>query len=344
MSIVKEIYGEHNKKSVYKYTLDNGNGLVAEIITLGGIITKLKFDGIDVVHGRDSLEEYLDNDGYYGALIGRNSNRIERAEFVLNGKKYTLYSNDGKNNLHGGKEGFNAKVWDSEISTENEPSLVLSLFSEDGEEGFPGNLAVKVTYTLTADNSLLIHYEGKSDSDTILNMTNHTYFNLNGHDSGTVDGHKLYLNSSFYTPNNDECIPTGEVLSVKNTPFDLRTEETLGERFASAHEQITSFGGFDHNFVLDGKGYRYVGELIGDKSGIKMEIYTDRNGVQVYTGNMIDEERKCKNGVLYKKHSALCLETQCFPNFTKFSHFPQGFLKKGEKYETKTSYKFSKQI
>lgn len=341
MSITKEFYGEIDESKVYAYTLDNGKGLVAQILSYGGIITKLIYQGTDVVLGRDNFSEYLDNDGYYGALIGRNSNRIDNAEFVLNEKIYKLYANDGKNNLHGGKIGFNSKVWEVEEVEENN-SIILTLTSPDGEEGFPGNVEVKVTYTLADDNAIIIHYEGVSDSDTILNMTNHTYFNLNGHSSGTVDGHTLWMASSFYTPNNDECIPTGEVLSVKNTPFDFSTNETLGERFISEHEQVKAFGGFDHNFALDGYGYRLAAKLTGDKSDITMEMFTDQSAVQLYTGNMIDEDRICKDGTKYPKHGALCLETQAFPNFTKYSHFPNGILRKGGKYDTITAYRFKK--
>lgn len=340
MSIAKNVWGEYCGKAVYQYVLDNGKGLSAHILTYGGIITNLIFNGTDVVLGRDSFAEYLNNSGYFGALIGRNSNRLANSEFELNGKVHKLYPNNGKNNLHGGKEGFNAKVWESEIIDGNEPSLILSLVSPDGEEGFPGEVKVKVTYTLTRDNSLVIHYEGSCDRDTILNMTNHSYFNLNGHNSGTIDNHKLWLASSFYTPNNDECMPTGEVLSVKGTPFDFSTEETLGRRLKSVHKQLEMFGGFDHNFCLDGFGYRLAGRLTGDKSGITMEMYTDCNGVQLYTGNGLNEDRVCKDGARYQKHGALCLETQAFPNFAQHSHFPDGFIKKGEKYDTVTAYKF----
>ncbi len=340
MSISKKVYGENGGRTVYEFAIDNGKGLSVHILNYGGIITKLIFNGTDVVLGRDSLEEYLDNDGYFGALIGRNSNRIENSEFELNGKVYKLYPNDGRNSLHGGKVGFNAKVWDADVAEGDEPSLMLTLVSPDGEEGYPGNLNIKVTYTVTLDNALIIHYEGISDKDTIFNMTNHSYFNLNGHNSGTIDNHKLWLASSFYTPNSDECMPTGEILSVSGTAFDFSTDKTLGERFNSNNEQIEMFGGFDHNICLDGRGYRYAGKLVGDKSGITMEMYTDCNGVQLYTGNCINEDRVCKEGARYPKHGALCLETQTFPNFTKYSHFPSGFIKKGEKFESVTEYKF----
>ena len=339
MSVKKEKFGELNGVEVYAYTLGNEN-LSAEIITYGGIIRRLVYKGVDVVLGLDSVEEYLDNDAYFGAIIGRNSNRIENSEFELNGKIYKLFANDGRNNLHGGKVGFDKKIWNSEAIDGEEPKLVLTITSPDGEEGFPGNADIKVTYTVTKENGLEIHYEGVSDADTVLNMTNHAYFNMNGHDSGAVDGHSVFLDSSFFTPNTNECIPNGEVISVKGTPFDFSTSETFGERFKSDYEQIKMFGGFDHNFALNGNGYRYVGEFKGDKTGIKMKIYTDCAGIQVYSGNAIDTERVCKDGVVYCTHGAVCFETQAYPNCLKFSHFPGAILRKGEKYDTKTEYRF----
>lgn len=334
--------GKVGEKEVFLYKMDNGRGLSAEIMSYGGIIRTLTFDGTDVVLGRDSLVDYMDNNGYYGALIGRNSNRIEKSEFTLNGKNYTLAKNDGNNNLHGGLVGFDKRVWDSKAIDKDEPSLVLTLVSADGDEGFPGKVKVKVTYTLTKKNSIKIHYEGTTNKDTVLNMTNHSYFNLNGHASGTVDGHTLLMQSSFYTPNTEECMPCGVVEKTDGTPFDLRNGAKLKDVFMSEHEQIKLFGGFDHNFALDGFGFRKFAELTGDVSGIKMTAYTDRPAVQIYSGNVIDEERVCKDGVRYPVHGAVCLETQVFPNAMKYSHFPSPILKKGEKYDTVTEYAFSK--
>lgn len=344
MSIKREKMGEVNGIEVYEYTLDNGRGLCAKILNYGGIIRSLVFDGTDVVLGRDSVEEYERNEGYFGALIGRNSNRIENSEFNLNGVEYKLYANDGKNNLHGGKVGFDSRVWGAEVIDEAEPSLILSLNSPDGDEGFPGEVNVRVTYTLTSENGIRIHYEGECDKDTVLNMTNHSYFNLNGHASGAIDGHTLWLDSDFYTPNTAECIPTGEVLNVEGTAFDFKNGMTFGERFACVDEQVRIFGGIDHNFAINGDGYRRFARLCGDKSGIVMECYTDQTAVQVYTGNMIEEGRVCKDGALYDKHASVCLETQAFPNSLKYRHYPNGILKKGEKYDTVTEYRFSKTV
>jgi len=340
MAISKTKFADYNDREVYLYTLTNSNGMRVEILNYGGIIRRIIYKNVDVVLGRDTMEEYINNEGYFGALIGRNSNRIENSEFELNGKVYSLYPNDGKNNLHGGKDGFDKKVWEADIVDGDEPSLILSTVSPDGEEGFPAEVRVQVTYTLTNDNSIRIHYQGEADGDTVLNMTNHSYFNLNGHSDGSIDNHSLWLDSSFYTPNTDECIPNGEILSVKNTPFDFSTGELLGSRLESEHEQVRMFGGIDHNFVLNGSGYRKIARLEGDKTGIVMEVYTDQKGIQIYTGNVIEEGRVCKDGALYYKHGGLCLETQAFPNSLKYVHFSNVILGKNEKYDTVTSYKF----
>ena len=341
MSITSRKYGEFEGREVIAYTLDNNKGLKAEILNYGGIITRLVYNGTDVALGWDNFDEYLNNRNCYGAMIGRNSNRIENSEFEIGGKTYKLTPNNGRNNLHGGPNGFDKKIWDAETSDGEEPSVILRRISPDGEEGFPGNAAIKVTYTLTKDNAIEIHYEGECDKDTIINMTNHTYFNPNGHDSGSVENCKLWLDSSFYTPNTKECFPDGTVASVEGTPFDFRKEATLGEKLSIKHKQTDMFGGYDHNFVLNGKGYRLAGIFTGDKSGISIEMYTDLPGVQLYLpGGAPNEKRKCKDGALYCRRNALCLETQMFPNTMKYSHFPSVIVKAGEKYETKTKYKF----
>lgn len=340
MAVEKREFAICNLGVVYAYTLTNSNGLTAEILNYGGIIRKLIYEDTDVVLGYDTLEEYLSGNGYFCCLIGRNSNRIENSEFELNGKIYKLFANDGDNNLHSGKFGFDKKVWDVQIIDNDEPGLILTTISPNEEEGFPGTVNVKVTYTLTKNNSLKIHYEAESDADTIFNMTNHAYFNLNGHASGTVDSHILWMDSDFYTPNFPNCIPTGEILAVAGTPFEFGVSKTIGERFSMKHQQTEFFGGFDHNFVLNGKGYRKVAVLRGDKSSIAMEVYTDRPGVQLYTGNCIEVHKSSKDCAVYGSHSGLCLETQTFPNNLKYSHFPTSILRKGEVYDTTTEYKF----
>ncbi len=339
--IQKQSYGALNGEEVFLYTLDNGRGLSAEIFTYGGIVKRLTFQGTDVVLGRNTPEEYHNGGGCFGALIGRNSNRLENAEFTLNGKTYHLLANNGRNNLHGGDaNSFRKKVWNAEAIDGKEPVLKLNLSSPDGEEGFPGNAEIVVQYTLTKENGLKIDYRGECDADTLMNLTNHSYFNLNGHDSGAIDGHTVQLESEFYTPNTDECMPYGEILAVDGTAFDLQNGKKLGDVFASQEEQVTMFGGFDHNFCLTGTGYRKIGSLTGDKTGIVMEIYTDLPGVQIYTGNMIPEADVCKDGVKYIKHQGVCFETQAFPNAMRYSHFPSIVLKKGEVYQTTTTYQF----
>ena len=340
MGITKKTFGQIPAGEVSAYTLDNGKGLVAEILDFGGIIRRLVFQGTDVVLGRDTIGEYQNNNGYYGALIGRNSNRIANAEFSLDGKTYSLAKNDGENNLHGGNVGFDSKIWAAEAMDGEEPQLKLSLTSPDMEEGFPGEVKVCVTYTLTKENSIRIHYEGTTDKTTVLNMTNHSYFNLNGHNQGTIDNHTLWMGASFYTPNSAACLPTGEVVKTEDTPFDFRTPKKVGADFAGDNEQIGLFGGYDHNFPLDGFGFRKVVELTGDVSGITMTMYTDQPATQLYTGNMIEEGRVCKEGAVYTKHSGLCLESQVFPNNLTFSHFPSSILCAGEKYDTTTEYQF----
>lgn len=340
--ITEKYFGKASSGDVTAYTLDNKNGLIAEILTLGGIIRRLIVNGTDVALGRETADGAFIDDAYQGALIGRNSNRIENCEFTINDKKYTLDANDSgrDNNLHGGVDGFARRIWDAKAIDGDEPQLVLSLFSPDGDQGFPGNAEIKVTYTLTKDNSLKIHYEGVCDADTVINMTNHSYFNLNGHDSGDVLGHKLWLDSSFFTPNSDLCVADGTILSVKDTPFDFTNEKEIGKDIHDSCYQIQNFRGYDHNFAINGRGFRKFAELTGDKTGITMQCFTDQPGVQLYTANFLTADIPCKDGAKYTTHSGLCLETQVFPNALKFSHFPTSIVKKGEKYDTVTEFKF----
>ena len=348
MAITKKTFGFlEGGKEVFEYTLDNGNGLLASIITYGGIIKNLitkDKDGndVDVALGRDTLEEYLNNSGCLGAAIGRNGNRIENAEFELEGKKYILAKNNGESNLHGGIIGFNKKVWEAvPFEKDGDVSLIMTMVSPDGEEGFPGTVTVTMTYTVTKDNALKIDYRATTDKTTIINLTNHSYFNLSGHNSGDIYDQILQLNSSFYTPNNAGCVPTGEITPVLGTPFDFRVPKPLGQDIKSDFEQIEMFGGYDHNFVLDGSGYRLGGVLKSQKTGIVMQMFTDTPGVQVYSANMLGSDRVCKDGAVYGNHNGVCLETQVFPNATTHKHFPTSVVKPDEVYHTVTEYKFT---
>jgi aldose 1-epimerase len=333
-------------ETIYEFTLDNGKGVSASILNYGGIVKNLFVTDkngtkTDVVLGRDTLEEYLDNFGFYGAAIGRHANRIEGAQFLLNGQNYSVGANEGKNSLHGGRIGFDQKVWDYECGTsEEEPSLQLSLISPDGDEGFPGNLNVHITYTITKENALRIEYQAVSDKDTVVNLTNHSYFNLAGHDSGDMLSQVLQINADFYTPNNKECMPTGEVLSVTGTPFDFRAPKPVGQDIHDESQQLAMFGGYDHNLVLDGRGYRLSAVLSCLENGITMKLFTDKPAVQLYTTNGVEKGRVCKDGAVYEVHQALCLETQMFPNAMKYVHFPSPILRAGQMYHYQTEYQF----
>ena len=348
MSITKSSFGfMPDGKEVFLYTLDNNKNVKAEIINYGGIIKSLwvkdnKGEYRDIVLGRDTLEEYFNNEGFFGALVGRHANRIYRGKFNINSNEYTVGINDGKNSLHGGIKGFDKYVWDVlENDDENNPAITLSILSPDGDEGFPGNLKVNVTYTLNENDGISIHYEAVSDKDTVVNLTNHSYFNPNGIGNGNIYDLDLQMNCSFYTPNTDECMPYGEILSVSDTPFDFTNSKKVGQDIKSDFEQISKFGGYDHNLIIDGSGFRKAAELYSEKTGICMEMYTDKPGVQLYTGNCIEEGRVCKNKETYRIHDALCLETQLFPNSTSYSHFPSPILKANEKYDYTTEYRFT---
>lgn len=352
MSITSKPFGTLPDNSrVTMYTLTNKNGVRADIIDYGGIIVSLlvpdrngKLD--DIVLGYDNIGDYLDRSPYFGAICGRHANRIEGASFVLNGTRYELSANEGSKQLHGGIKGFDKKLWDSRIITRNDHEcLELSLFSPDGDEGFPGNLEVRVIYDLTDDNALEIEYYGASDTDTVLNLTNHTYFNLSGHNSGTILDHYLKINADFYTPISKDVLPTGEILSVKNTPFDFTEPRQIGEflRDYSGNEQMVNGVGYDHNFVLrdKGPGLRECSELYDPKSGRVMTCYTTKPGVQFYSGNHLKGAGIGKGGCVYDKWHGLCLETQYFPNAMKYSHFPSPVLRAGDIYHHLTIFKFS---
>lgn len=346
MAITKSLYGTlKSGEEVYVYTLDNGKGVSAEILTYGGIIKNLYVtdkNGVktDVVLGRNTLEDYLENDGYLGAAIGRHANRIARGEFELSGNTYHVGINEGKNSLHGGNTGYDSRVWEAEESgSDNAPSLIMMLTSPDGEEGFPGNVKITMTYTITRDNALKINYKAVSDKDTVLNLTNHSYFNLAGHDSGNMEKQFLQINSGFYTPNDSECMPTGEVLSVEGTPFDFRNPKPIGQDINADFAQIQAVGGFDHNFAIEGRGCRMAAKAECMENGIVMEVWTDKPAMQLYTSNALSEGAY-KNGAKYKPHDAFCLETQYFPNAMAHSHYPSPILRKGETYDFTTEYKF----
>lgn len=305
---------------IYLYKLSNKNKMSVGIINYGGIIVSIEVpdrDGnIDDVNlGYDNLEQYLEIGQYFGAIIGRHGNRIENAEFDLNGITYRLAKNDGNNHLHGGKRGFDKVVWQAEpIEKDGVQALQLSYLSPDGEENYPGNLDVKVTYTLTDDNSLRIDYFAVSDKDTVVNLTNHAYFNLSGHGSGDILDHQIMINADRFTVINNECIPTGEIRDVSNTPMDLRTLKKVREGIESKDDQIACGNGYDHNWVLNVSGDKpeKAAEVFEPVSGRLMEVFTTKPGMQFYSGNAITRVTG-KGGAVYDKEEPCALRLSITP-------------------------------
>ena len=332
------------------YTLTNKNGVEAAITTYGGAVVSLKVPDRngklgDVVLGFDAVDGYVDNKSYFGALIGRYGNRIGHAQFTLDGKTYQLAKNNGDNTLHGGIKGFNKVVWAAkEIPAKDGQALELSYVSKDAEEGFPGNLNVRVIYTLTESNELKIEYFATTDKKTVVNLTNHSYFNLAVPGSGDILGHILMIEADKFTPVDSGLIPTGELRDVIGTPFDFRKPTPIGARINSDDEQIKLGGGYDHNFVLrrkPGDAILLAARVVEPKTGRVMEVWTTEPGVQFYTGNFLDGSAHGKGGMAYTKRSAFCLETQHFPDSPNQPKFPSVVLNPGERYHTTTIYKFS---
>ncbi len=349
MKINKKHYGNlQDGAQVELFTLTNSNSMKVKITNYGGAIVSIEVpdrDGKldDVVLGYDTLDEYCRGTYFFGALIGRHANRIENAQFDLNGTSYNLAKNDGNNHLHGGDRGFDKVVWDANIlDGADGQSLELLYRSSDEEENYPGNLDVKVIYTLTEDNELKIKYSAISDKDTVVNLTNHSYFNLSGHASGNILEHQLRINSDYFTTNNSESIPTGEIRKVKNTPMDFTALTPVGARIEDKDEQIVFGKGYDHNWVLNvsGEAPEKAAEVFDAKTGRFMEVYTTKPGVQFYSANFVNGEHG-KGGAIYNKRSALCLETQYFPNALSYRHFRSPILKAGDEYRHTTIYKFS---
>ena len=325
------------------YTFENKNGMMMEVSDFGATLYSLIVpdrDGnaVDVVLGYDSMEEYGASTSGFGATIGRNGNRIANARFTLNGKEYQLEPNNNGNNLHSGTKFYQHRMWNVKETTEN--SITFSLHSPDGDQGFPGALDVNVTYTLTDDNELQLDYYGVPDADTVVNMTNHSYFNLNGHASGSVLEQDVWMDADAFTATTDKLIPTGEIVPVEGTPMDFREKKPIGRDIQADYEAVKLGGGYDHNWCLNNGGkFAKVIEMSSDVSGITMEVYTDLPGVQVYTGNFLTEEVG-KNGIIYRKHQGICFETQVYPDAINHENFPSPIVKKGEEYKTKTVYKF----
>jgi len=349
-AIKKEAFGKMpDSNPVEVYTLTNSHGLEARIMNFGGIVLSLrvpdrngKLD--DVVLGFDSLEPYLTNDPHFGSIIGRYANRIANGKFTLDGVEYTLPKNNGPNTLHGGVKGFDKVLWQAEPSeSENGVALVLRYNSKNGEEGFPGNLKTKVTYTLTDSDELAIDYEATTDKATPVNLTSHGYFNLAGQGTGDVLAHELLINAERFTPVDKNLIPTGELRPLQGTPLDFTKATPIGARINDNYEQLVLARGYDHNFVINRKesGLELAARVHEPSTGRVLEIYTTEPGVQFYSANFLDGTLTGKQGRVYKQHYAFCLETQHFPDSPNHPSFPSTILKPGQTYHSRTVYKFS---
>ena len=350
MGIVKELFGTSGKgEAVNKYTLTNSNGMKMVVIEMGAALQALyvpdsKGNLADVVLGYDTVEQYeTENTENYSVTVGRNANRIKDAKFVINGKEYQLAKNDNNNNLHSGPDVYGTRVWESE-SFEDEEGLgvTFSLVSPAGDQGFPGQFDVSVTYVLTEDNAVVIEYNGVASEDTIMNMTNHSYFNLAGHNSGTINEQKVWIDADEFTPTDEVLIPTGELRSVAGTPMDFNEPKTIGQDIEADYEPLKMAGGYDHNYVLKTTGdeLELVAKLIDEKSGRTMEVYTDLPGMQLYSGNFIEGNHKGKEGCYYQRRAGICFETQFFPDSMNNKAFLSPVIKAEEEFNTVTVYKF----
>ena len=336
-----------NGENIYKYLLANESCEI-EVISYGGIITSIKVPDknnnlIDVALGFDTLDPYLKDHPYFGAIVGRYANRIDNGQFTINNMDYNLPINNNGTSLHGGIKGFDKVNWDVvSYDSEKKRYIKLNYLSKDMEEGYPGNLNIYVTYTLTDDNELRIKYEAETDKTTVLNITQHTYFNLSGESSGDILDHELELDADSFLPVNEKIIPTGEIKNVGDTPFDFREKKKIGRDLNQIDDQLILGNGYDHCWVLNNynKKLRKISEVYCDDTKIKMEVFTDLPGVQLYIGNFLDGSLKSKKGVKYIKRSGFCLETQFFPNSPNLESFPSTILEPGQKFNSKTSFKF----
>ncbi|HVO75490.1 MAG TPA: aldose epimerase family protein [Ignavibacteriaceae bacterium] len=346
----KTLFGKLDDGSpVFLYSLKNNSGMKVNIINYGAIVTHVfapdkngRFE--DVVLGYDTLKGYINDKVFLGAIVGRYGNRIAKGKFSIDGKEYQLAKNNGENHLHGGPKGFFKVLWNAEpIKKGSIESLKLKYISRDGEEGYPGTVELTVTYTLTETNELKIDYEGKTDKPTVLNPTNHSYFNLSGDFSKTILDHELQINAETITPVDQYSITTGDFKNVGGTPFDFRKLTPVGLHINDKDEQLKYGNGYDHNWVLNSfnKKVREIALLYHPNTGRYMEVLSDQPGVQFYSGNFLDGSFIGKNGLRYQKRSALCLETQYFPDSPNKQHFPSATLRPSEVYRQTTIYKFS---
>jgi len=339
--INQQPFGKMAGQEVSLYTIENNNGMIVRLTNFGGIVTSIQLpdkDGKtrDVVLGFDNLQSYINEHPYFGCIVGRYANRIAKGQFTLDGVSYQLAKNNGENHLHGGLEGFDKKVWQAvTFQHEEEAGVVLEYLSPDGEEGYPGNLKIRVVYSLTGENELKIEYFAETDAPTPLNLTHHSYFNLDGQGEGDVLGHELMINADRFTPVDEGLIPTGILQEVDGTPMDFRKPKTIGQDFDLVP------GGYDHNFALNkNEEFTLAARLKSPSSGIGMEVMTTQPGLQFYSGNFLDGSLMGKDDKVYHKNYGLCLETQHFPDSPNQPSFPDVILRPGEKFHHQTIYKF----
>lgn len=349
MKITQKSFGKTKSgEDTTLYTITNNSGMKISFTDYGANIVSIivpdkEGNLADVALGYSNIKGYENNTTGFGSLIGRSANRIEGAKFELNGKVYNLQKNEGDNNLHGGTPSYNKVMYETEIFEEEDMiSLEFSRLSPDMEQGFPGSLDLTVTYSLTENNELVIEYYAVSDKDTVVNLTNHSYFNLSGHNSGSISDHKVWIKSDKFTPTSDDLIPTGELRDVEGTPMDFRTLKRIGDDIGDDYEPLNQAGGYDHNYILDisRDEVAKVAELVDESTGRVMEIFTDMPGLQFYTSNMLRPVVNGKDGASYDIHAGACFETQYYPNACNIKGFPSSVLKAGQEYEFVTIYKF----
>lgn len=349
VTIDRQAYGQlEDGRTVDLYRLKNANGMAIEVITYGGIITSWTAPDKtgayeNVVLGYDSLAQYLASNPYFGAIIGRYGNRIAGGQFTLEGTTYALATNDGPNHLHGGLKGFDKVLWSADTATSAEgASLILSYESPDMEEGYPGRLSVQVTYTLTADDALQVDYEAATDKATIVNLTQHSYFNLSGDFNQSILDHELMIAADQYLPVDATLIPTGELAPVEGTPFDFREAKMIGRDIEAGHPQLELGKGYDHCWVLNEQDrMRRVASAYHPGTGRQLEVFTDEPGIQFYSGNFLDGTLPMPGGGTYGHRTGFCLETQHYPDSPNQKDFPSVVLRPGETYKTRTAFKFS---
>src|SRR5829696_6606207 len=350
-TITKTSFGKTSAgEAVDLYTLRNANGVEATITNYGGIVVSLQVPDrngkfADVVLGFSDLESYTKPHPYFGAIIGRYGNRIAKGRFKLNGVEYKLAVNNGENHLHGGIKGFDKVVWTgSETKTKAGPAVVLTYLSKDGEEGYPGNLQVRVVYTLTNNNELKIDYSATSDKDTVTNLTHHSYFNLAGEGNGDILNHRVLINATRFVPTDAGSIPTGELRSVTGTPFDFLKLTAIGARINQDEEQLKLGNGYDHTWIINGRAgtLRLAAQAFEPTSGRRMQVWTTEPGMQFYTGNFLDGTLTGKSGKIYQRRYGFCFETQHYPDSPNQPAFPTTTLKKGTTYRSTTIYRFSR--